>query len=145
MPTKLALPAAMLAMSLWCGACATAPAPERSLYERLGGRDGINAVVNEAVINIAADARINQRFKNAGAADLNKNLVDLICERSGGPCVYTGHDMSAAHEGMQIRDDEFDALVEDLVKSMDTFKVPAREKGEAVALLAKMKNAIVGH
>jgi len=145
MSTKLSLPAAMLAMSLWCGGCATSPAPERSLYERLGGRDAISAVITDSIGNIAADTRINQRFKDTNATNLTKNLVDLICERSGGPCVYTGRDMSAAHEGMQIGDDEFDALVEDLGKSMDTFKVPAREKRETIALLAKMKNAIVGH
>jgi len=53
--------------------------------------------------------------------------------------------MATAHEGMNIRDDEFDALVEDLAKSFATFKVPAREQGELLAMLARMKNAIVGH
>ena len=46
---------------------------------------------------------------------------------------------------MNIRDDEFGALVEDLVKTLDKFKVPAREKGELLGILGPMKNAIVGH
>jgi len=145
---KIALVAATLASLLSLGGCATqppAPAPQPSLYQRLGGLDALDAVVSDALLNVAGDARINQRFKGTGLPKLKKNLVDLLCERTGGPCTYTGLDMSAAHEGMNIRDDEFDALVEDMVKSFDKFKVPPREKGELMVALGKMKNAIVGH
>ena len=142
---KLVRAAAMLAASLALfSGCATQPTPDQTLYQRLGGRAAIDAVVADSIGNVSADARINRRFVGVGS-QLNKNLADLLCERSGGPCAYTGLDMSAAHEGMKIRDDEFDALVEDMVKSLDKFKVPAREKGELMVILGKMRNAIVGH
>jgi len=121
------------------------PVPAPSLYQRLGGNEAITAVVNDAIVNISADARINQRFANVGGPKLTKNLVELICERTGGPCTYRGRNMADAHEGMHIRDDEFDALVDDLAKALDRFKVPARERAEVMAILAQMKNAIVGH
>ena len=125
--------------------CATAqPAQAPTLYERLGGHAALTAVVDDAIVNVSADPRINRRFANAGPG-LTKNLVDLLCLRSGGPCTYNGLDMATAHEGMFIRDEEFDALVEDIAKSLDKFKVPAREKGEALAILRQMRNAIVGH
>jgi hemoglobin len=44
---------------------------------------------------------------------------------------------------MKISNGDFEALVEDLVKSLDTFKVPAREKGELLDLLGPMKKDIV--
>ena len=145
MPGKPKLTAVMLATSLALfSGCATQPPPDQTLFQRLGGRAAIDAVVADAIGNISVDARINRRFIGVGP-ELNKNLADLLCERSGGPCTYKGRDMSAAHEGMQIRDDEFDALVEDLVKSLDKFKVPAREKSELMVILGKMKNAVVGH
>ena len=137
---KLAIVGVLWALS----GCATPPR-EPSLYQRIGGLPAIDAVVGDAIGNIAADYRINLRFTLAGLPQVKKNLVELVCERTGGPCVYKGADMSAAHEGMMIRDDEFDALVEDLVKSLDKFKVPPREKAELAAILAKMRNAIVGH
>ncbi len=145
---KIVPMAAILASLLTLGGCATEsakPMPQPSLYQRLGGRQAIDAVVSDAIGNISADARINQRFAGIGGTQLNKNLVDLLCARSGGPCIYTGLDMSAAHEGMNIRNDEFDALVQDMVKSLDRFKVPAREKGEVLFILGKMKNAVIGH
>ena len=126
------------------GSNALSARQEPTLYERLGGRAAITAVVDDAIANVTADPRINRRFANAGPG-LAHNLVDLVCVRTGGPCTYRGLDMATAHEGMFIRDDEFDALVEDMEKSLGKFKVPAREKAEALAILRQMRNAIVGH
>ena len=118
---------------------------QRSLYDRLGGKPAITAVVDETIRNISVDPRINKRFATANAPNLSRSLVEFLCDRSGGPCKYTGLDMSAAHERMFIRDDEFDALVDDLVKALDHFNVPAAEKNEVLATLGRMKNAVTGH
>ena len=134
------------ALLITLGACGTTPPPSNAtLYERLGGHDAIVAVVDDAVGNIAADARINKRFSAAGLPALKTNLVDLLCLRSGGPCVYKGRNMSDVHEGMFIRDDEFDALIEDIEKSLVKFKVPPREQGETLGALRQMRNSVVGH
>ncbi len=127
--------------------CATPmkPMQDASLYDRLGGKPAITAVVDDFVGNVAGDARINKRFAKTDIPRLKAMLVDQICAGTGGPCKYTGRDMATAHEGMNIRNEEFDALVEDLVKSLDKFKVPAREKGELLGVLGPMKGAIVGH
>jgi len=127
--------------------CATPmkPMQDASLYDRLGGKAAISAVVDDFIGNVAGDARINKRFATTDILRLKAMLVDQICAGTGGPCKYTGRDMATAHEGMNIRSDEFDALVQDLVKSLDKFKVPAREKGELLGVLGPMKGAIVGH
>ena len=137
--------ALLLVFALAAAGCANSPPLEPTLYQRLGGREAINAIVVDSIGNVSADQRINGRFAHIDANNLSNNLVDLICERTGGPCVYKGRNMADSHEGMHIRDDEFDALVEDLVKSMKKFKVAEREQRESVAILARLRNAIVGH
>jgi len=135
---------AMIA-ALTTASCATSqPRLEPTLYERLGGGAAITAIVDGAIVDVAADPRINQRFANLGPG-LARNLGDLICLRTGGPCKYIGADMSAAHEGMFIRDEEFDALVEDMAKSLDKSKAPPREKDEVLVIFRQMRNAIVRH
>ena len=62
----------------------------KSLYERLGGIDAIRAVVDDFVGNVAADKRINKFFANTDIVRLKRNLVNQICQGTGGPCVYTG-------------------------------------------------------
>ena len=139
------LRAATLAVVVSFAACSTPmkPMADQSLYQRLGGKEAITAVVDDFIGNVAADARINKRFANANIPRLKMLLVEQICAASGGPCTYTGRDMTTAHTGMNIQSAEFDALVEDLVKALDKFKVPEREKGELLGALGGMKPAIV--
>jgi hemoglobin len=114
-----------------------------SLYDRLGGKSSISAVIDQFVTNVATDTRINGRFATTDIRKLKGHLVDQVCMATGGPCTYSGRDMKTTHAGMKISNGDFAALVEDLVKSLDTFKVPAREKEELLALLAPMKKDIV--
>ena len=149
MPKRTALTVAALtvwlALLFGCAAQPPHPMPEPTLYQRLGGLDAITAVVDTAIGNIAADARINQRFGNTEIPRLKKSLVELVCARTGGPCTYTGRNMADTHDGMNIRDAEFDALIDDFAKAFDKFKMPAREKSELLGALGQMRNSIVGH
>lgn len=120
-----------------------AAAPETSLYDRLGGEAAIKAVVDEFVAYVGADTRINNYFANADLERLKGHLVNQIGQASGGPQQYTGRDMKTAHAGMGIDEPAFNALVEDLVKALDKFAVPEKEKGELLAVLGSMKGDIV--
>jgi hemoglobin len=118
-------------------------AQTKSLYDRLGGKTAITAVVDEFVARVAADARINKFFAHTNIPHLKTELVDQICQGSGGPCKYTGKSMKAAHKGMGIGGADFSALVEDLVGALDKFKVPEKEKSDLLAVLGPMKGDIV--
>lgn len=120
---------------------------EKSLYDRLGGKKSIAAVVDEFVGRVAGDKRINAYF--AGTASdpkrlktFKNNLVDQICEASGGPCKYKGKSMKAAHMGMGVSGADFNALVEDLVGALDKFKVGQPEKDQLLGALGPMKGDI---
>jgi hemoglobin len=117
-----------------------------TLYDRLGGKEAITAVVNEFVGIVVADDRINAFFKNADAEHLKKMLVEQICDAASGgtACKYSGKDMKTAHTGMNVKEEHFNALVEDLVKALDKFKVGAKEKEELLGALGPMKVNIVG-
>jgi hemoglobin len=129
------------------GAPAPAPAPAppapKSLYDRLGGQDAITAVVGEFVARTTTDPRIKERFFNTDAENLKKLLVEFVCVAAGGPCKYEGRSMEDAHAGMDLVDDEFNALVEDLVGAMDKFKVPDKEKNEVLGALGPLKPTMV--
>ena len=133
---------ALLLSVVGCAGTETIPA-QQSLYDRLGGKPAISAVIDQFVANVAGDSRINGRFATTDIPRLKGNLVDQFCMATGGPCEYTGRDMKTTHAGMKISNADFGALVEDLVKALDTFKVPAREKGELLGLLGPMKKDIV--
>ncbi len=114
-----------------------------SLYERLGGLDAITAVVDSFAARCAGDDRINQKFARTDIPRLKKMLVDQVCEAAGGPCVYTGRTMRETHDGMGVTAGEFDALVEDLVATLNEFEVAKAEQEELLGLLGPMRDAMV--
>ncbi|HLW46757.1 MAG TPA: group 1 truncated hemoglobin [bacterium] len=141
--------ASCVMLVLATSAISSAATTQKSLYERLGGKTAITAVIDEFVARVGADKRINRFFAAAVAdparmARLKTNLVTLVCQASGGPCKYTGKDMKTAHKGMAITNADFDALVQDLVGALNKFKVPAKEKSDLLALLGPMRPQIVG-
>jgi hemoglobin len=116
---------------------------DAKLYTRLGGKPAIRAVVNNFVGNVAADKRINKFFARTDIPRLKRLLTEQICAGSGGPCKYTGRSMKQAHRGMGVSGANFGALVEDLQKSLNKFKVPPREQGELLAILGPIKKDII--
>ncbi len=140
---RLAAAAAVLAL-----AAGVAHAAKPTLYDRLGGKPAIGAVVDEFVARVAADTRINAFFAATASdparlAAFKGKLVDQICEASGGPCKYAGKDMRTAHAGMGVQSMHFDALVEDLSGALDKFHVEGADKQALLGALAPMKADIV--
>ena len=119
-------------------------AADKSLYERLGGNAAIKAVVDDFTANVGADARINGYFAKADMTRVKAKLVEQIGMATGGPEKYTGRPMKEVHKGMGITDANFTALVEDLVKTLNKFKVPAKEQMELLTILGSLKGDIVG-
>src|SRR5262245_39818880 len=118
-----------------------------SLYKRLGGREGIALVVGDFTANMAADPRVNARFKDMKPEALEKlksNLADQIGDAAGGPCSYLGKDLKATHAGMSITEAEWNATVKNLTKALDKNNVDAKAKQELLAALGPMKPDIVG-
>ncbi|MEZ4361751.1 MAG: group 1 truncated hemoglobin [Kofleriaceae bacterium] len=154
MRTRTILLAAIAALSLAaCGGGSKkesttdsemAASAEQSLYDRLGGKDAISAVVDAFVANVAADDRVNGFFKDTDIPHLKQMLVEQICNATGGPCEYTGKDMKTTHTGMNITEDHWNATVEDLVKALDDAGVQQKEKDEILGALGGMKADIVG-
>jgi hemoglobin len=114
-----------------------------SLYSRLGGRAAIRLVVEDFVQNVAEDRRINGFFGTTNIPRLKRLLVEQICQASGGPCRYSGRGMRAAHRGLGIGNADFNALVQDLARSLNKYGVPAREQRELTAILLPLKREIV--
>src|SRR5271169_3156942 len=114
----LSAAAAALLLSIPCRVIAQENADTlrpKTLYDRLGGKVAIVAVVNQFVANVAADTSISRYFVHTNIPRLKAMLVDQICQAAGGPCKYRGRDMKSIHRGMGITGREFNNLVSDLV------------------------------
>jgi hemoglobin len=122
-----------------------APPPPKTLYDRLGGKEGVSAVVDLFAKNLTADPRVNKLFKKSkdNLDHFKQALADQLCQAAGGGCTYGGKPMKDVHKGMQITDSQFDAVVEDLKLALDEKGVGETEKSELFAAIAPMREDIV--
>lgn len=122
---------------------APSQAADSSIYDELGGHQGMVKIVDASMTNFLSDDRIKHHFDEVDIDWLKGKLVEQFCQLAGGPCVYKGHDMHTVHEGMHLSDAEFNALVEDLQKGMETCDVPFRAQNRFLALLAPFESQVV--
>ncbi len=125
---------------------ASAPAQEKSLYQRLGGYDALAAVTDDFIGRLAGDATLAKFFGGLSTNSqqrLRQLIVDQLCSLTGGPCVYIGREMKTAHAGLGITEEDWNRSVQHLVATLDKFKVPEREKREVLGALTQLKSDIV--
>ncbi len=120
-----------------------------ALWDRLGGEKSVRAVAKEFIATVLKNPKANLlrdgKYKADGTwiAEQEQLLVELISSASGGPLKYTGRDMKKVHAGMKITEDEFAAMADDLVVTLEKFKVPRTEIGELLKIVASTKGDIV--
>lgn len=108
-----------------------------------GGKEGMTAIVDTFMDNLMADPRTQPFFEGKDLVRIKRELTEQFCVILGGDCVYSGRDMRTAHTGLKIDRNNFNALVEDLQRAMDTHKVPFRSQNKLLAILAPMHREAV--
>ncbi|MFK8028244.1 MAG: group 1 truncated hemoglobin [Gammaproteobacteria bacterium] len=117
---------------------------EANLYVRLGGADGIAAVVEDIWKNHTSNPKIKQRYAQSEPENVNRLARQFFGAGMGSPETYTGQDMLTAHTGMNISDEEFVAVCDDVLSALDKNNVGAKERDEVLCILYSMKAEIVG-
>jgi hemoglobin len=119
------------------------PSSGSRLFTRLGGVDGIRAIVDEMVSRMAADRRIQRFFVDTDFRRFKAQLVVQVCELSGGPCRYRGRSMRTVHRGRRIRPAHFEAMLEDARDALKEAQVGERERHELLSILRSLKPQVV--
>ena len=135
----------MFSLVLAIGA-SSANSQEKTLYERLGGYDGIAKVVDDFIGRLVADKQFEKFFIGQSTDSKKKirnHVIEQFCVATGGPCVYTGRDMKTTHAGLGITEAEWNAGANHLVAALDKYKVDEKSKAEVVAFVSTLKKDIV--
>ncbi len=119
---------------------------QKTLYERLGKYDGIEAIVKEFIPRLTTDPQLGRFWRHRGSdgfARENQLLINFFCASAGGPLVYTGRDMKTAHVGMKISESDWSILLGHCAATMEAVGAGTHECDEVVAFLASFKDEIV--
>ena len=120
----------------------------QTLYERLGEIEGIRKLVDDVVDLHRLNPIVGPRF--APYADTPEKLaviknhtVNFFCMGSGGPQTYTGRDMPTTHKGMNISEQEYMEVVDDIMIALDKNNRGEEEKKDVLAILYSLKDGII--
>ena len=119
---------------------------EKTLYERLGGYDGVSGFVDDLLPRLESDSQLGRFWQNRGDDGVKREkqlLVDYLCANAGGPVYYTGRDMKLLHEGMKISESDWSVFLGHAGDTMTALSVPQQECDDVVAFVLSLKDDIV--
>jgi len=116
---------------------------DTTLYDDLGGKDGVTAITAVMIDNALADDRIKATFDDINIPRLKGLLYQQFCTLTGGPCQYKRRSMQETHAGLNLHESDFNALVEDLEAAMDARDIPWSTQVKLLAILAPMERDVV--
>ena len=132
-----------IAALLLCSLSNSYAQSQDALYQALGQKQGLSALMDDFMTRLMADARMQPFFKETNQANFKAQLADQLCQVAGGPCTYKGVDMKTAHLNLDINKTHFNALVEVLQLSMDAKGIAFSAQNQLLARLAPMNRDII--
>jgi hemoglobin len=109
---------------------------EETLYERLGGHDGIRAVVDDFYDRLQADDELGPFFEDADMESLRKTQTDFLCEAAGGPETYDAAPVREAHLHVPFTSAHIQRAVDLLSESLEEFDVPEDDAEKVIGEIA---------
>ncbi|MFA9428182.1 group 1 truncated hemoglobin [Natronorubrum sp. A-ect3] len=114
-----------------------------TLYDRLGGQEAIAAVVDRFYDRVVADERVAHYFDDVDMQRQQAHQTQFLSAVAGGPVDYTGADMAAAHDGLEITKPDFDAIVTHLESTLKEFEIDPDDRNGVLAAVGEYEDAIV--
>lgn len=120
----------------------------KTLFERLGGRNGISNIVDDTVENHMNNPSVNARFlplkdRPEHLAIIKQHTIDFFSMGSGGPAAYKGKDMVSAHTGMNISPAEYMHVIDDIFAALNKNGIDEDSKKDVLSVLWSLKGMII--
>jgi len=116
---------------------------QETLYERLGGHDGIRAVVDDFYDRLLADDDIGRFFEGSNLEKLRRTQTDFLCEAAGGPETYDAEPIREAHIDVPFTPEHIQRAVELLYRSLEAFDVPDDDADAVVSSVAEYESDLL--
>ncbi|MEM1230240.1 MAG: group 1 truncated hemoglobin [Pseudomonadota bacterium] len=114
-----------------------------TLYDDLGGSDGVTALVDAFIDRLAVDPVVIDTFANTDMLEFRRLAIQHMCEISDGGCHYEGRNMRDAHAGLGIDPRQFNAMVNNLMRAMDDVAVPQGAQNRLLGRLAPLYHDVL--
>lgn len=114
-----------------------------SLYEQIGGADALNAAVDLFYVKVLADERVNNFFEDINMKTQHRKQKAFLAAVLGAPVPWTGKDMRAAHANLDIREEDFNAIAENLQNTLTELQLDEKLITQIMTIVASTKDDVL--
>jgi hemoglobin len=114
-----------------------------SIFASIGGAPAVALAVDDFYARALGDPVLTPYFDGVDLDRLRRHMRAFLAGAIGGPDVYRGRDMTAAHAHLRITHQAFDHVVEHLVATLTALEVPGEHIAAIGAKLAPLRAQIV--
>jgi hemoglobin len=114
-----------------------------SIYEQIGGREAVSAAVDIFYARVVGDPVLAPYFTRTDIRRQKAHMRAFLAVALGGPEIYRGRDMGAAHAGLGVTDEAFNRVVGHLVATLVELSVPSELIDAIGAKLAPLRAVVV--
>lgn len=119
-------------------------ARQASLYHKLGGKAAMNAAIEVFYKKVLADDRIKHFFDDINMNKQRRKQNEFLSAAFGGPIPWTGKNLREAHEDITgIKEIHFNAVAENLQKTLEELKIPKELIDQVMAIAASTKDQVL--
>ena len=120
----------------------------KSLFERLGGVEGITLIVDDVIEAHMTNPEIMEIFipykeQPERLSSIRQHTIDFFCAGSGGPVEYKGRDMPTTHKGMNITAHQYMCVMDDILSVLDEHDIDEESKKDVLAILWSLKSLVL--
>jgi hemoglobin len=118
-----------------------------SLFEQIGGRGAVNAAVDIFYGHVLADVRIAHFFEDIDMEKQKNKQKAFLMMAFGGPSQYSGKNLRDGHAHLVekgLDDSHFDAVAENLVKTLNELNVPEGLIAQVLAIVGPTRDDVLG-
>ncbi|OBI49667.1 hemin receptor [Mycobacterium kyorinense] len=113
-----------------------------SLYDRIGGYEALEVVVEDFYARVLADSELAVFFAGTNMNRLKGKQAAFLAAALGGPEPYSGASMKQVHQGRGITLHHFNLVAGHLCDALAAAGVPAETISEIVARLTPLAGDI---
>ncbi|MBB5918423.1 hemoglobin [Nocardia transvalensis] len=131
-----------MSLTSWFKSKSAAAVDEAPIYDRIGGHEALEAVVEDFYVRVLADDQLSPFFTGTNMSRLKGRQVEFFAAALGGPGPYTGAPMKQVHQGRGITMEHFGLVAGHLTEALKAAGVPDDLVAQIIGAIAPLADDI---
>lgn len=133
----------LLVITLISGCANFGHGKKSPLYDKLGGQEKIDEIIEHFITEIEFNQIMFDYFKESDIDRFREKLTEHLCFLTGGPCSYTGDSMVDVHTGMNISESDFNLGVDLFINAMNKAEIPHPIQNKIIKTMVPLRKEII--